>query len=302
MKTLNKTNLFLILTLGISYLVAACFYFLGGDYDKTSGIMLATSYMFIPAIVTLIVERWIHKEEIKQNLQISFKINKWFVIGWLIMPVIGFVTFGISLLFPDVSYAPGMEGMFNRFEEMLTPEKLAEMRSSLDSMPLPPIVLAVLSGLMAGITINAIAGFGEELGWRGFLLRQFQGRSFMKAVLFIGFVWGIWHAPIILMGHNYPEHPVAGVFMMIAWCILLTPLFLYITIKAKSVIAAAVMHGTLNGSIGIAIMYVKGGNEMMIGYTGFSGFIALALVTLGFFIYDVFISKEGIMVGKIDLE
>ncbi len=85
-----------------------------------------------------------------------------------------------------------------------------------------------VSFTVAGITIKSVAGFGEELGWRSFLVRQFRDMRFIKASLLTGIAWGFWHAPIILMGHNYPQFPVAGVFMMTMWCVLLSPLFLYI--------------------------------------------------------------------------
>jgi uncharacterized protein len=159
--------------------------------------------------------------------------------------------------------------------------------------------LAVIQGLIAGATINAIAGFGEELGWRGFLLKSFKEMNFLKASIIIGFIWGIWHSPLILMGHNYPQHPEIGVLMMTIWCILLTPLFLYFTVKAKSVIAAAIMHGTLNATAGIAIMVIDGGNDLTVGMTGIAGFISLIVVLILLFIYDNNLSKEKIMTNKI---
>jgi len=301
MKTINKTNLFFIITAAISLTAAGIFYLSGAKYNSTAGMVLATFYMFIPTISVLIIEKLVYKEAIKEKLLISFRLNKWFIIAWLITPVIAMASMGIALLFPDISFSPGMEGMFDRFENMLTPEQMQEMRESIDKMPFHPFWIGLLQGLLAGITINAIAGFGEELGWRGFLLRQFEDQKFMKAALIIGFVWGIWHSPIILMGHNYPTYPVFGVFMMTVWCILLSPLFLYITIKSKSVIAAAIMHGTLNATAGLSIMTLEGGNELITGSTGLSGFIALTLVTVLFFLYDKYISRENIMLKRITL-
>jgi uncharacterized protein len=187
-------------------------------------------------------------------------------------------TLGTSLLLPDVTYSPEMTGMVNRFEDILTPEQLEQIKNASETMPIYPIWLAVLQGLIAGATINAIAGFGEELGWRGFLLKSFKEMTFFKASITIGFIWGIWHSPLILMGHNYPQHPEIGVLMMTVWCILLTPLFLYFMVKAKSVIAAAIMHGTLNATTGIAIMVIDGGNDLTVGMTGLAGFISLIFV------------------------
>ncbi len=295
MRITNKTNLFLLLTFGISFTAAGLFYLLGGKLSSTGGLILATSYMFTPMISVLIVEKLIYKEDIGKKLFISFKINKWFLVAWLITPVIVFGTIAISLLLPGVSYSPGMEGMFARYEEILTPEEIDQMRISIDMIPFHPVWMSLISGLIAGLTINAVAGFGEELGWRGFLIQQFRNMSFMKASLLTGIIWGFWHAPLILMGHNYPQFPVAGVFMMTLWCVLLSPLFLYITIKSGSVIAAAVMHGTLNGTAGIAIMLIDGGNDLTVGVTGLAGGISLLIVTAGLFIYDTIISREKIM-------
>lgn len=297
---INKTTLFLILTFVISFSLAGLYKLSGEQYENNiGGTILAVVYMFIPLICTLLVEKLIYKESIKRNLLISFKINKWFIIAWIITPIIAFGTLGVSLLFPDVSFSPEMTGMFKRFENVLTPEQIQEMKKSMETLPIHPIWLSIIQGLIAGVTINAIAAFGEEIGWRGFLLRSFQEMKFFKASIIIGFIWGFWHSPLILMGHNYPQHPKIGVLMMILWCILITPLFLYITMKSKSVIASAIMHGTLNATAGIAIMVIDGGNDLNTGITGLSGFIFILLVLFAFFIYDHIISKENIMTDKI---
>ena len=118
--------------------------------------------------------------------------------------------------------------------------------------------------------------------------------GFWKSSALIGIIWGVWHAPIILQGHNYPQHPVAGVFMMVAWCVLLAPIFSYARLKAKSVIAAAIIHGSLNATAGLAIMVVKGGNDLLVGVTGAAGFIVLAIINLFIFIFERFIAKESV--------
>ncbi len=300
MKKMNKATLFLLITFVINYSMVGVFKLSGSDYSGIAGTLLATIYMFVPMISALIVSRWIHREKVKETWGISFKINKWFFVGWFLFPVVGFATLGISLLFPDIEYAPEMTGLFNRFEEMLTPEQMDEIKISADNLPFHPIWMTLLQGLLAGATLNALFGFGEEAGWRGYLLHQWKHMTFWKASLFIGLVWGIWHAPLILMGHNYPEHPQLGVLMMTVWCILLSPVFLYITLKAKSVIAAAVMHGTLNASVGIPIMVIKGGNDLTTGITGFPGFIALFLTIMLFFTYDTFVSKQKLMNSRIE--
>lgn len=48
---------------------------------------------------------------------------------------------------------------------------------------------------------NLILGpFGEELGWRGFVLNELQKRfSPLKAAIIVGMAWGFWHTPLWLL-------------------------------------------------------------------------------------------------------
>jgi len=296
---INKTCLFLIFTFVISWSIAAIFWVIHGNFNFQIGFtIVGIIYMFIPFISAILVKA-ILKEPIMSDFLISFKINRWFFIAWLIFPIIVFCSLGISILFPNVTYNPELTGMFDRMKDSLTPEQIEEFKTKINSLPINFIWLSLIQELIAGITVNAIAAFGEETGWRGFLLKNLKEMRFFKVALIIGFIWGIWHAPLILMGHNYPQHPRIGVLMMIVFCILLTPIMQYLTIKSKSVIASAIAHGTLNAVAGISIMTTSGGNDLTNGITGIAGFITLFIFVLIIFVYDYFISKEKIMLNKI---
>jgi uncharacterized protein len=76
-------------------------------------------------------------------------------------------------------------------------------------------------------------------------------------------------------------------------------MLLYIAIKSKSVIAAAIMHGTMNAIAGISIMLIDGGNDLTTGVTGLAGFITLSIILAGLFIFDRYISKDRIFTNRI---
>ena len=62
--------------------------------------------------------------------------------------------------------------------------------------------------IVIGGVLNSVPVLGEELGWRGFLfprLRELIGPGW--AVLAQGIIWAGWHAPVILLGYNYPSNP-----------------------------------------------------------------------------------------------
>jgi membrane protease YdiL (CAAX protease family) len=204
----------------------------------------------------------------------------------LLPPAVALITLGVTLLLPGVEYSPQMEGMFERFASLLTPAQAQNLREQIAAMPVGIFWLALLQGLIAGISINAVAGFGEELGWRGFLQKELAFLGFWRSSVLIGFIWGLWHAPLILQGHNYPQHRITGVLMMTVWCMLLAPIFSYVRVKARSVIAAAIIHGTLNATYGLAIVLIRGGSDLTTGVTGLPGFVVLATVILILWLHD----------------
>ena len=256
-------------------------YLLESGLDSKIYFLLASLYMAGPMFSVIVVYKFIYREEnLRKSLGITFRLNKWFFVAWIFPVVISILVLGVGLLLPGVEFSPGMEGMFERFEYLLTSEQIAVMEDQIGLMPVHPFWIMLLQGLAAGITVNAVLGFGEELGWRGMMHKELGTGKFWKTSFITGVVWGIWHAPIILQGHNYPQHPAAGVFIMIVWCILISPLFSFIRIKSGSVIDAAVFHGSLNATGGLSVIVLKGGSDLSIGMTGLAGIIVLAVMDI----------------------
>ena len=296
-KKVKKALLFVGLTFLFNYLLVFLYFAFGGVWENPGALIIAVTYMFIPMVVAIIIQKLIYKEPLKGPLAISFKLNRWFLVAWFLPLIFAFTTLMISILFPGVEFSLGMERMFEMLKGVLNPEQMEDalkMLEDFQNRPYQIMLLTIVQALFAGATINAIAGFGEELGWRGFLQKELGFMGFWKSSALIGFIWGIWHAPLILLGHNYPQHPQLGVLMMTVWTVLLAPMFSYARLKSKSVIAAAIMHGTLNASAGIPLMLVKGGTDLTVGMTGLAGFIALLFINIGIYIYDTRIAKEPV--------
>ena len=246
------------------------------------GMVLSAGAMFTP-MLAVIFTQLIFKEPVLKNLGISFKINRWWWLGWLLMPLIAFAVLGVTFLMPGAQWTPD--------NDML--QKV--MQSLPEGIGIWVIMLiAVISGLLAGITTNAVFAFGEEIAWRGFLMKEFKGQKFFVVALWIGIIWGLWHAPLILNGHNYPQHPVAGVFFMVPFCLLLTPMLMYFRQKGCSVIVPAIMHGTFNAVVPLCAIVVTPANDLLYGPAGLAGFIVLLILDIFLYLYDKYISKEKV--------
>ena len=283
---MNKKIQFCLIVFAFSWIAAAIFYLSGTKLQSVAGFVFAASYMFFP-LISVIIMQLIYKEPILKNVGISFKINRWWFVAWLSMPVYNLLALAVSTFFPSISFSTEGQELKQAIEQM------SEQIPNVDAVML--LVITLFSSLTAGITINALFAFGEEIAWRGWLLKQFEGKSFFYAALVIGVIWGIWHFPLILMGHNYPEHPVVGVFMMIFFAVALTPIIMFIRIKAKSVIVAVIAHGTLNAGSGISILYLDGFNDILAGSVGFAGICILIVIDC---ILACFWGKEKIMLSE----
>jgi membrane protease YdiL (CAAX protease family) len=286
---------FITITYLLSWTLAGLSYLAGVRYNTPASFAVTIGYMYVPMIVAILLQKGLLKEPLIKPLGLSFRLNPWWLLAWLLPPAVSFATIGVSLTFPTVHYSPQMAGLLERFSSILPSEQMEEVERQIETTPIHPLWIGLLQGLIAGPTINAVAGFGEELGWRGFLQKELGEMGFRRASITIGFIWGLWHAPIIAQGHNYPDHPLIGVLMMVVWCILLAPIFGFVRLKTGSVIAVSVLHGSLNATAGLALIVVEGGSDLLIGVTGLAGCSVLLLINILLCIFDRFLSSLPVM-------
>jgi membrane protease YdiL (CAAX protease family) len=254
-------------------------------------VVVGAVYMLVPMLAALFVQKVIYRQAVITPLGVSFRINAWFFVAWLSPALLVLCAIPAAALLPGVFLSPEHEGLFRRLAGSLTPEQLEAMRMSYADMRVSPALVSLIQGLIAGATINALLAFGEELGWRGLLQWEWGHLGTFAGSAIIGLVWGVWHAPLILMGHNFPDHPAAGIFQMIAATMLLGILISYVRIRAGSVVAAAIMHGSVNGLYGVSLMYLAWDNDLSIGLFGTGGCLVMGGAVALVFLYDRYVPK-----------
>ncbi|HFC49124.1 MAG TPA: CPBP family intramembrane metalloprotease [Thermofilum sp.] len=112
----------------------------------------------------------------------------------------------------------------------------------------------LLGSALSGVTINAAAAYGEEIGWRGLLLDELYPRLGRFSYVSIGIIWALWHAPLILfLGYNYPRNREIGLaiyaVVLVAW----TGIMCELKFKSDSLYPPAAMHGTINALAGLML-------------------------------------------------
>ncbi|HEV3029866.1 MAG TPA: CPBP family intramembrane glutamic endopeptidase, partial [Planctomycetota bacterium] len=210
-KPLARAIQFVALTFALSWGIVGLSYIAGAEQSTIARFGVRLSIMFVPMGVAIILQKALYREAVFDPLGVSFQVNRWFAVGWLLPPVLAAATIAPALALPGVKllYSPGH--LLDQVRPLLTDDQYAKAYEQLSALPFAALVV---QSILAAIVPNSIAAFGEELGWRGFLHRALEPLGFWRSSLLIGAIWGLWHAPIILLGHNYPRHPVAGAFMM----------------------------------------------------------------------------------------
>jgi membrane protease YdiL (CAAX protease family) len=291
----KKINLYILISFGISWLVALLMKLTYVEYGSlTSTIILGVLYMPGPALATFIIQKFIYKEGFKQyGWTFDKKKIKWLLFTPLIFIILFLLVFVVIALLGNTQLIPqfgqldfSQEGFNTRFREVLS-SKISLDKVKLPSLPAVPLFAAMLlEGVIAGVTLNLPFMFGEEFGWRGLMLRETQQMGFLKSNLFIGITWGLWHLPIILMGHNYPHHPHFGILLMCVFTTGLAPIFAYVRLKTKTIIGACMLHGMINATPAMFILYVANANELYSSIAGWAGVIACCIITACIYLFD----------------
>lgn len=278
--TKKRLIIFVVLTIVIAWIVFLLIPLCGLTYGDSLSIVIIAAAMFVPGLCNILT-RLITKEGFKNMyLRPHFKGNmKYYLLVYFGPTTLLFLSGALYFLIFPGSFDPELT-VFN---------KLAASSGKPGLSASALLIIQVLQVAVIGPIIN-IPTLGEELGWRGYLLPKLRMFLSDRAALIItGVIWGIWHIPVIVMGHNYGTdyvgYPWLGILAMIVFCVVLGVIEGYISIKLESVIPAFLIHSAVNAGVGLPCYLAKDGYNTLLGpaITGLVGelpFIVLAVILL----------------------
>jgi hypothetical protein len=229
------------------------------------GTVVLASAMFTPAIAALVVRLATRERFATAGLRIG--PLKFYAAVWIAVPTLVVIIYGITVALRLGTFDPSLS-------------KLTELlRANSHGRPLPSlpparvlVPLLFLQSVTLGVLITTVATFGEEFGWTGYLLVKLLPLGRWRAAVIYGVIWGLWHAPAIAGGFNYPGHPFTGVVMM---CLLTVTFALSQTalrIRSDSVVLTSFTHACINTQgLGIVPLLFIGVSPLLGGITGFVG-------------------------------
>jgi membrane protease YdiL (CAAX protease family) len=229
---------------------------LGGGLTSPWFLLCAGIGMYTPTLAALVMAKFVEKQP-----RVLLNLGIWPIASWrrlLSSIAIAFVVVVAVCLAALVTSAIAGTYAFDlrtfAGAKALLDQQLANAGKAGQALPLPVgvIVLVDLSALPINSLISSGLALGEEIGWRGFLFPRLRAKlGDTLAVVAVGVIWGVWHAPLLLLGYNYPTLASGWrLVWMSVFCIELTAILAWVRQRSRSIWPAAFGHGTVNAGLG----------------------------------------------------
>lgn len=279
---------YVVVSFGLAWLVALPIWLSGGPDSPALAAMITITgmvMMFTPAVATLLV-MLVFRVPVKDRLRFlgmwplrPAKRVVWFTVCAILVPPIivlkvTLISAALGLVQLDLTEFSGFAALLQSQLAGLDPAIAASM---------PPVGLLVAVQLLSiplGALINSVFAFGEEVGWRGWLLPALLPLGTWPALIISGVIWGLWHSPLILLGYNFGYTDWRGVALMVGGCVAWGVLFGWARLRSASVWPAVVGHGALNAAAGLVVLFAAAGVEVDMGIVGPLGVVAWGVIAL----------------------
>ena len=277
----KRIFIFVAIAYGLSialYLVVFLGGRLSGSYPNLAAGRIVL--MFVPLIAHIATRLITHEGWSNTFLRPDFRRGRWryYLAAWFLPPVAIIVGGAIYyLLFPG-KFDPSMTGA---------------REAGLIGSAMEPWVFFITQVGIAIVSLVPPLGqvlflsFGEEFGWRAYLLPKLMPLGPRKAAMVVGAIWGIWHWPAILMGFNYGlgywGAPVVGPLLFVLVLMFESAFYAWVTLRSGSVWPAAIAHGVHNTSNKLMWFFLSGESNPLLGpgaqgIIGSLGYAVLALL------------------------
>jgi membrane protease YdiL (CAAX protease family) len=242
--------------------------------------------MFGPALAAYLVRGPLLREGFADaGLGFRFRsgAGRWYVVAFLAVPACLAIGASIALVL-GIQHVDPLGNMTAVAARMGASPDRADLAKAISPMVLGPGIIAACT---IAPFINAIFAFGEEFGWRGYLLPRLVSRyGTVKAVAIVGVIWGLWHAPLIVLdGLNFPTHRWSGVFLMVVFCCVMSVPFAALRLRSGSVWPSTLAHGALNAEASIVAILLSPMEGIATAPLGIAGLVPFFVAGVLMFVW-----------------
>jgi len=132
---------------------------------------------------------------------------------------------------------------------------------------------------------ECIVAFGEEYGWRGYLLPRLMPLGEIKASLILGIIWALWHMPVLFAGVLYGgNNPWLALVIFVFTVTMSTFAYTWLgTASHHSSMLATIFHGSTNWFANRLATFLASGSLLSFGLAMGIGWMLIVIA-----VYRVF--------------
>lgn len=270
---------FVIGTFVLTWLIVLPLYFVDDNLTlQMLYLPITVAMMFVPALIAWIIVRKTRPKG-QRAAALGFTRHRplprffgYLALAFVLPVAITLISLPLASAFG--LFEPDLEN-FSGLQQVLA-------AAGAPDMPVGVVMVGqIINIVLAAWFINLLPALGEEIGWRGWLTPQLLPLGVIPTIAITGVIWGLWHTPIILLGHNYPHLPGwLAVLCMVIFCTLIGGVLAWLAIRTNSVWPAALGHSTINAIGGLPLLFSADPtfDTAQVGLTGTTGWIVIGLV------------------------
>ena len=283
----RAVGVFLLVSFGAALLLDCVVAATGGLGTPQAKGML-TLRMFTPALAAWVVCRFVtHESWLRASGLVRRSPGSGGCPGWL--RILGYATIGVGVVVAALALLLALvigAGWFK--PDWALTSFTNNLRGITPGGP-PPVaviwVLTVAASVFAAYTINGLVALGEETGWRGWLQSALEPLGRGQGIVLTGVIWGLWHAPLIVMGYEYGGRlpAAAGIALFTCLCAGLGTLLSWLRVRSGSVLPAAITHGAFNAFASLPAILVAPGDGLdpvLVGLIGWPAAVLFGLLAV----------------------
>ncbi len=279
----RKILLFLGITYGITWATFAALEQMSSSDGGLMSVLLTILYRWGPAIAAIYVARQVYRSPLKFP-PLDSMAGRWFflALAWAASLALG--TLLLVWLGGNVLELPLLGRLDWSTDELIN--RLSTDDNTAAAVPawfgdLPGgVIFAMMFFIqfLLGTTLYIAYTYGEEIGWRGFLLRETRPMGFWGGNLLVGLFAGIWHIPFLVTSGLEGIHLMTGLVALLLFHISLAFPLAYFVEKSGHFITAAAVQGVLTALAGTLQLFMVEGHHAIASLLGGIG-ILLCLVS-----------------------
>lgn len=267
----KRLVMFLAICFGVAWVVeifGVIPMYRSGDLDTVKeAAEMISQIMLTPALAALVTRLFTREGLVKSGLQFNFLEQRFlFLFGWFGMSVLTFLGAVIYFAVFRDNFDPNMTNFVASYSE-----SAANAGTQITPVEIVAGVKAdLLIKVFTAAVLDVINAFGEEWGFRAYLLPKFFRKvGTIPSMIISGFLSGLWYAPLVAIGYYYGEgntgFPVVNIVAMCLFGTVTGIIYAFLTLRTGSIFPAVFAHSTLNVMMGQAAQFTFDGGNFFIG-------------------------------------